>query len=144
VVRTSFPSLYLYSYGLYGLFTRYLLPSVRKLVKRGEIKGRGDPLPFPLAHNLPSKPFSNLSNLYQIIASYSAISVIGSFISRVPFKIYSIHIVAFQIPISIRLHLTAHTLPFPCLKRISKRVTTHLRVLQISLDLRSVPPGRFK
>jgi hypothetical protein len=122
---------------------------VRKLVERGEnllrkIKGRGDPPPFPLAHNSPSKPFSNLSNLYQITVSHSAISAIGSSISRVPFKIRSIHIVASPILISIRPHLTGHTPPFPSLKQISKKVPTHLRVLQISLALPSVPLERFK
>jgi hypothetical protein len=144
VVRTLFPSLYPYPYGLYGLFTRYLLPSIRKLVERGEIKDRRDPPPFPLAYNLLSKPFFNLSNLYQTIALYSAISAISSSISRVLFKIYSIYIITFQIPISIRLYLTGHTPLFPSLKQISKRVTTYLQALQIYLDLRFVLRKRFK
>ena len=111
---------------VYSMFT----PKREETSREGGDKRQGrDPLPFPLAHNSPSKLFFNLSNLYQIIASHSAISAIGSSISRVPFRIRSIHIVAFQIPISIRPHLTGHTPPFPSLKQISKKVTTHLRVL---------------
>jgi hypothetical protein len=150
IVRTLSPTARTYTVQTVYLLL-YLLPSERKLVKRGEIhllleiKGRRDVLLFPLPLiYLLSKLSSSLSNPYQTTSSYSAISISSSSILRVLFRIHSIYTVTSRISTSIRPHLTVYTLLSLSLKRTFRRATTYPRVPRTSLGLRFTPRRRFK